>query len=70
MGEETWVSGTAPGSAVYHHVFAVQNGCQFGTRNAGDTITFKIISLQVQNCMYCMTAVAVPDSVYSIQVVD
>ncbi len=70
LGEETWVSGTAPGSTVYHHVFAVQNGCQFGNRSAGDTINFKVISPEVQNCIHCMMFVAVPDSAYAIQVVD
>jgi len=70
LGEDTWVSGTYTGAPVYHHVFAVQNGCQFPAHNSGDTVNFKVINPQVQNCVACMVAVAVPDSVYAIQVVD
>lgn len=70
LGEDNWVSGTYSGATVYHHVFAVQNGCQFGDHNPGDTIRFRVISPQAQNCMYCMIAVAVPDSSYAIQVVN
>jgi hypothetical protein len=70
LGEDTWASGTTVGSPVYHHVLAVQNGCQFGDHKQGDTISFIVVAPQVQNCFHCMIAVVVPDSVYPIQVLN
>ena len=70
IGQDTWASGSNPGDPVYHHVFAVQNGCQFGNHPQGDTISFRVIPAQVQNCMYCLIAVAVPDTTIPIQVLN
>ena len=69
LGQDSWASNTNFGP-VYHHVFAVQNGCQFGNHAQGDTISFIVITPQVQNCVQCLIAVAVPDSVYAIQVLN
>jgi hypothetical protein len=68
VGQDTWSPHTDTTSPVYHHVFAVQNACQF-SGNAGDTINFVIVATQPQNCIHCLIAVPLPDSALSIEVV-
>lgn len=67
LGENSWSAGS--GSPVYHNIFTVQNACQFGVHPVGDTISFKVVASQTQNCAQCMAYVAVPPARYPIQVI-
>lgn len=68
IGQIGWHDGTLSPSPVYDHVFKVQDGCQVGV-SSGDTINFKVISPQPQNCMACMVYISCPDTLVPIQVV-
>lgn len=58
------------GATRYDHVFKVSNACQFGDHIAGDTINFKVVGAEVQNCACCMVYTTTPDTSYAIQVVN
>lgn len=67
IGENHWAE---TGTAIYDHVFRVQNTCQLGdSLIAGDTITFKLRANIVQDCNYCMLLVETPNTNYAIQLV-
>jgi hypothetical protein len=66
LGENGWTGST--GAQPLDHVFSVQNYCQFEEHNIGDTVNFKIIPAQAQNCMYCMMVIAAPSTSYSIEI--
>jgi hypothetical protein len=68
LGQMNWRDSYDSSGIVYNHVFKVADPCQFGA-NAGDTIKFRFVPTQVQNCACCMLATPVPDSSYSIEVV-
>jgi hypothetical protein len=71
LGQDNWVdSNTPPPLALYHHVFKVANPCQFGTHAEGDTIQFKVIQQEPQNCACCMLFIFTPATTYPIQVVN
>ena len=67
IGEVGWHDDLSSSSAVFNHVFKVQNGCQVQV-TAGDTINFKVISPEVQNCYACMVYVSCPETLIPIQV--
>ena len=69
LGQNTWIDSNAVPVAVYHHVFKVSNPCQF-TGGMGDTISFRVIQQQVQNCACCLIAIYTPATSFPVQVVN
>jgi len=70
LGQDTWVDSNSGVPTTYHHVFKVANPCQFGGHAAGDTVQFRIIEQQPQNCACCMLFVYTPSLSYAIQVTN
>ena len=68
LGQNNWPDSNTADLHIYNHVFKVANPCQFGNHQAGDTITFKVIAQQPQNCACCMLYVATPTTSYPIEV--
>lgn len=68
LGENGWISENDPSNTVHDHVFKVGNYCQFGNYPKGDTIKFRIINQQAQNCAVCLMYVDTPDTSYPIEV--
>jgi hypothetical protein len=69
LGINNWVDGNDTNHPVYNHVFRMQNGCM-GVGQKGDTIIFKVIPPQVQNCMACMIYIDCPDTLIPIQLAN
>ena len=69
IGQDSWIDSNVSSLPVYHHVFKVANPCQFGGQT-GDTISFRIITSEVQNCACCMLFAYTPQTSYPIQVVN
>ncbi len=70
LGQMNWRDGFDSTGTVYSHVFKVSNPCQFGNHMPYDTINFKIVPMQVQNCACCMVFTNTPDTSYAIEVVN
>jgi hypothetical protein len=70
LGQASWIDSGDAARPVYSHVFTVANPCQFGNHVAGDTIKFKVIPQEVQNCACCMMYIPTPSTTYPIQVVN
>jgi len=68
LGEATWTGGTS--GPTYHHIFSVQNHCQFGSHAEGDTVTFKVISSEVQSCAVCLAYTPTPATQYAVYVIN
>lgn len=65
---QSWADSGNAAYPSYSHVFRVANPCQFGTYKEGDTISFKVIAQQVQNCACCMIFIPTPATSIPIQV--
>ena len=63
---QAWVDGPT----AYSYVFKVSNPCQFGNHVAGDTINFRLVAAEVQNCACCMIYTSTPDTAYAVEVVN
>jgi len=64
IGQDTWVTG----ANTYHHVFRVQNWCQFGNHAMGDTVWFRVVQPQTQNCVACMMLANAPETTIPITI--
>lgn len=67
LGQSTWIDSNTTPLTVRHHVFKVADPCQFQGHNAGDTITFKVIAQEAQNCACCMLFAYTPGTAYPIE---
>lgn len=68
LGIDNWIDSNAMPYVTYNNVFTVANACQFGFAPVGDTISFKIIPQEAQNCACCLIAVHTPNVSYPIRV--
>ncbi|MCD6010946.1 MAG: hypothetical protein K0Q79_808 [Flavipsychrobacter sp.] len=68
LGIDNWIDSNAMPYEVRNNVFTVANACQFGFAPKGDTISFKIIPQEVQNCACCLIYVHTPRITYPVRV--
>ncbi len=68
LGEDTWTGGTS--GPTYHHIFSVQNHCDFGSHREGDTVTFIIVANTVQKCAVCLAYTPTPATQYAVHVIN
>ncbi len=67
LGQDTWVDSNNDVRPEYRHVFTVDNPCDMGLLNSGDTIRFSVVPHRETMCNSCMIYVETPDVHYSIQ---
>ena len=70
LGQASWIDSGNTAYPVYTHVFKVANPCQFGNHVEGDTISFKVIYPEEQNCACCMVYIPTPGVSYPIEVTN
>lgn len=69
LGQMGWIDSGDVSHPVYDHVFRVANPCQFGAKQ-GDTIRFKVIAQEPQNCACCMIYTATPETRIPIRAIN
>ncbi len=70
-GQDSWVDCNRTAKPELHHVFALDNPCDFNIANSTDTFKFVIGGPKVKDCAQCMAALScMPDTRLSIQVVN
>lgn len=70
LGQDSWIDSGTTDHHVFYHVLKVANPCQFGNHMQGDTISFKVIAQQPQNCACCMMYAATPVTAYPVEVIN
>lgn len=60
VGQATWIDSNRSDYPTYYDVFKVANPCQFVNHKVGDTILYKVVVPEVQNCACCMQFIYTP----------
>jgi hypothetical protein len=70
VGQAVWVDSNRADYPVYYDVFKVANPCQFINHKEGDTIMYRVVVPQAQNCACCMLFLYTPSVSKSIAVLQ
>ncbi len=66
LGQMGWSDGTR----TYDNIFRVSNGCTWRHDNTQEYVRFRFVPQETQSCYVCAVFVPLPDTAYSIQVID
>jgi|GEM_PF-6202310 len=62
--------GWSDGTRTYDNIFKVANSCTWRGDAAREDVRFRFVSEEAQDCYVCAVFVPLPDTAYSIQVID